>query len=148
MRGEGPARWVRGPGATTASALGADQGSVTPLMIGMMLILLLLGCGVSAAGSAFLTRQRLQGQCDGAAAVAADAIRPDLSGPQSAAAASAAADDYLSVRGGGVRVGIIVDDAAAQLTCRRTAAISFAGLFDLPDVDFTVTATAEPAFHD
>jgi len=44
----------------------SDGGSVTPLVIGMMLCLLLLGAGVVAAGSAALARRNLQSACDGA----------------------------------------------------------------------------------
>ena len=47
-----------------------DRGSVTPLIIGMLVCLLVLTAGVTAAGSAFLAGQRLQGLCDGAVAAA------------------------------------------------------------------------------
>ena len=51
-----------------------DSGSVTPLIIGMMLCLLILGAVVTADCSAFLDGQRLPHLCDGAAAAAAVAI--------------------------------------------------------------------------
>ena len=50
-----------------------ERGSVTPLVIGMMVCLLLLTAGVTAAGSAFLAGQRLQRLCDGAVAAAVGA---------------------------------------------------------------------------
>jgi hypothetical protein len=56
-----------------------DTGSAMPLVIGMVVCLLLLGAGITAATSAFLARANLQHVCDGAAsaaaALAADAVR-------------------------------------------------------------------------
>src|SRR5699024_10806774 len=61
----------RRPGTPAAR----DRGSVTPLVIGMVLCLLLLGAGVTAATSAFLARQNLQHSCDSAADAATNAAR-------------------------------------------------------------------------
>lgn len=47
---------------------------MTPMILGLALMLLLLVAGVTAVGSAFLARQDVQHVCDGAAAVAGDAV--------------------------------------------------------------------------
>ena len=58
-----PGRRPSGPGSDDT-----DRGSITPLVIGMFVCLLILTAGVAAAGSAFLAGQRLQRLCDGAVA--------------------------------------------------------------------------------
>lgn len=53
----GSGRPSGGPGGAAGAS---DRGSITPLVIGMFVCLLILTAGVTAAGSAFLAGQRLQ----------------------------------------------------------------------------------------
>lgn len=125
----------------------ADRGSVTPLVIGMMVILLVLGLGVTAAGSAFLAGQRLQNLCDGAAALAGNAIRPDTADGQSTDAAITAANSYLQTHGADVSIEVAVADAQVRLTCSNEAPITFGFLFGSATLPRTVTATSHPTYH-
>ena len=74
-----PALAVGRAGVAGAACDQSDRGSVTPLVIGMMVCLLVLTAGVTAAGSAFLAGQRLQRLCDGAVAAAVGAVNPTRS---------------------------------------------------------------------
>lgn len=121
----------------------ADRGSVTPLVIGMVLCLLLLGCGVTAAGSAFLGQQRLRHLCDGAATVAADTGA--VTGMSETGAAAAAAQ-YLAVRDTGVAAGATVTPDAVRLTCSGSITIAFGGLFGAPTIEATVVSMGRPTF--
>ncbi len=127
------------------------RGSVTPLILGMALILLLLGLGVAAAGSAFLNHQQLQALCDGAAAAAGDTVRPDPAGGASVdpspSAAVQAADSYLQTHGVRVDVQAVVSAGSVRLTCRMTAPVSFAGLFQLDDVQFGAQSVGRPTLR-
>ena len=108
------------PAAVSTQAIAADRGSVTPLVIGMMVCLLVLTAGVTAAGSAFLAGQRLQRLCDGAVAAAVGAVNPQrTSAPGSRSADPiAAANEYLRVRG--PDVGAVISLGATPST--RSAA--------------------------
>lgn len=110
-----------------------DRGSVAPLVIGMVLCLLLLGAGVTAATSAFLAHQRLQNACDGAAASSASATLDDYyddtTAPATADEAEAAALQYLRPRHAGVRVHAQPSPDAVRLTCTDTAEITLGALF-------------------
>jgi hypothetical protein len=126
----------------------ADRGSVTPLVIGMVVCLLLLGAGVTAGTSLFLNRQRLQDACDGAAAAAADAAEAGYysggPGRQSEETARAAALDYLRPRSPGV--GAIADTStgSVRLTCTATASITFGTLFGVPTMSQSVQSVGRP----
>ena len=78
-----------------------DRGSVTPLVIGMMVCLLLLTAGVTAAGSAFLAGQRLQRFATVLSPPpSARSTRTGRRAPGSSVADPvAAANEYLRVRG-------------------------------------------------
>src|ERR1700712_112634 len=91
-----------------------DTGSVTPLIIGMMLCLLILAAGITAAGSAFLAGQRTQHLCDGAAATAAGTTTGD---PPDTTAAAAAAATYLATRGSNATTNLQIDGDTLTLTC-------------------------------
>lgn len=127
----------------------ADRGSVTPLVIGMVLCLLLLCAGVTAATSAFLAHQRLQNACDGAAAAAADAVGIGLS-PDAAADAAAtsvaarAAEDYLRVRSPEVSAAAQASGGTVRLTCRASADVTFGALFGSPTLSQTVQSVGRP----
>ena len=116
-----------------------DRGSITPLVIGMLLCLLLLGAGVTAAGSAFLAGQRLRHLCDGAAATAAGAITDT----GTVATVENSVNNYLAVRGAGPAVGIDLDGTTLTLTCSADYPITFGSLFGSPTVHRTVTSSAQ-----
>ena len=97
---------------------GRRRGSVTPLVIGMLVCLLVLTAGVTAAGSAFLAGQRLQRLCDGAVAAAVGAVDPRRESAAGVSAANpvAAANEYLRVRG--PDVGAVVTLGAQTVSAR------------------------------
>lgn len=115
-----------------------------PLIIGMVVCLLLLGAGVTAATSAFLARANLQHVCDGAASAAADATnRTALTAPVATydGVAIAAAFDYASARADRSGVGEIaatVQQESVRLACSGESAITFGSLFGSPTLALTV----------
>ena len=117
---------------------------MTPLVIGMMLCLLILGAGVTAAGSAFLAGQRLQHVCDGAAATAAGEITD-----QDAANGSVedAVNSYLAVRDSRIGATINLQSPTLTLTCTSDTSITFGALFANPTLRRTVTATARTGYR-
>jgi hypothetical protein len=123
-----------------------DQGSVTPLVIGMLVCLLLLTAGVTAAGSAFLAGQRLQRLCDGAVAAAVGAVDPRRSSSEGVTVADpiAAANEYLRVRGPDVGAVVSVQAETISARCSNEAPITFGALFGSPTLSRTVTSTSEP----
>jgi hypothetical protein len=139
-------RGLTAPVASDEAAARSDRGSVTPLVIGMLVCLLVLTAGVTAAGSAFLAGQRLQRLCDGAVAAAVGAVNPTRSSAQGVAVSDpiAAANEYLRVRG--PDVGAIVNLGADTITaqCSNEAPITFGALFGLPTLERTVTSTSQP----
>ena len=126
---------------------GRERGSVTPLIVGMVLLLLILGAGVTAAGSAFLAGQRLQRLCDGAAAAAGNAIEPRVGGGQGNGPAVMAAQNYLALRSAEVAATVQVVDGRAAVSCSAEAAISFGWLFGSPTLSRRTTAVSEPVFR-
>ncbi len=121
-----------------------DNGSVTPLVIGMMICLLILGAGVTAAGSAFLAGQRLQHLCDGAAATAAGTITDqDATSEQVADSIN----DYLTVRDSRVAAAVDLQSPTLTLTCTSDTPITFGALFATPTLRRTVTATARTSYQ-
>jgi Flp pilus assembly protein TadG len=118
-----------------------DRGSITPLILGLTLCLLLLVAGVTAAGSAFLGRSRLQNQCDGAALAASDAA--DVPGrPRQTTAANAAAIEYLAVRPGRVGVRVLVGADTVTATCWTDTPITFGEMFLTPTLRQEVEASS------
>ena len=116
-----------------------DDGSVTPLVIGMMLCLLLLAAGITAAGSAFLAGQRTEHLCDGAVATAAGT----LTGPHgNGQLAADAATTYLATRSSQVAGNLDQQGDTLTLTCTTDAPITFGALFGSPTLHRTITATA------
>jgi len=120
-----------------------DAGSITPMIIGMMLCLLLLGAGVTAAGSAFLGGQRVQHLCDGAAAAAAGTIT-DGSTDQNLIGA---ANSYLAIRGSDVTALVNLNATTITLSCSAEVPITFGSLFGSPTLRRTVTATARAGYR-
>lgn len=127
----------------------ADRGSVTPLVLGMLVCLLVLGAGVTAAGSAFLAGQRLQRLCDGAVAAAVGAVDPTRTSASAVAIGDpiAAANAYLGIRGPDVSAVIAVGDATISATCSNDAPITFGALFGADTLRRTVTSTSQPVYR-
>lgn len=127
-----------------------DGGSVTPLVIGMVLCLLLLSAGVTAATSAFLAHQRLQNACDGAAAAAANAVDVGYYTGSGAGtrlplgSAEEAAALYLQTRSPAVRAAADTSAGAVRLTCTASAAITFGALFGKATMSQSVTSVGRP----
>ncbi len=117
---------------------------MTPLIIGMTLCLLLLGAGVTAAGSAFLGGQQLQHLCDGAAAAAADTLTDNTSTDQRF---TDAINNYLAVRRSRITAAGILNGATITLTCTADTPITFGALFNAPTLHRTTTATAETRYR-
>lgn len=121
----------------------SDRGSITPLVIGMMLCLLVLGAGVTAAGSAFLAGQRLQHLCDGAAATAAGTLTDNTTGGQTALDA---VSNYLAVRNSTAHTAATLEGATLTLNCADDMPITFGALFGSPTLHRAVTATARAGY--
>jgi hypothetical protein len=120
-----------------------DDGSITPLVIGMMLCLLILGAGITAAGSAFLAGQQLQHLCDGAAATAAGTIT-DNTNQQNI---TDTIENYFALRHSQVAATITLQNTTLTLTCTTDTPITFGNLFGTPTLHRTVTATAQAGYH-
>lgn len=124
-----------------------DDGSITPLILGMTLCLLILVAGVTAAGSAFLAHTRLQNQCDGAALAASDAA--DVPGRvRKTALAAEAAVEYLAIRPGRVGVAVAVGADTVTATCWADAPITFGEMFMTPTVRQDVTSSSRLRYRD
>ena len=123
-----------------------DRGSITPLVIGMFVCLLLLTAGVTAAGSAFLAGQRLQRLCDGAVAAAVGAVDPARSSAAGVAVGDpiAAANQYLAVRGPDVGAVVTVGAQTVTARCSNEAPVTFGAVFGFPTISRTVTSTSQP----
>jgi hypothetical protein len=116
-----------------------------PLVIGMVVCLLLLGAGVTAATSAVLARANLQHVCDGAASAAADAARRialTTSQPATDDVAAEAAADYLGARSTATGIAAAVSGDAVQLACSAEAPIAFGALFGSATLAITVRSVA------
>jgi hypothetical protein len=110
----------------------------------MVVCLLLLAAGLTAATSAFLAQQRLRGVCDGAAVAGADAVSggSDLIDGDPGGSAQDAVASYLSVRSPGVSASVDVDGTTVTLTCRATADVTFGALFGAGRMDQHVVSAA------
>ena len=133
-------------GAAAPSCVEDDRGSVTPLVLGMLVCLLILTAGVTAAGSAFLAGQRLQRLCDGAVAAAVGAVDPRRASSAGVTVGDpiAAANQYLRLRGPDVGAVVNVGATTISARCSNEAPITFGVLFGYPTLARTVTSTSEP----
>lgn len=124
-----------------------DRGSITPLILGLTLCLLVLVAGVTATGSAFLGRSRLQNQCDGAVLAASDAA--DVPGrTRLTALANDAAIAYLAVRPGRVGVRVAVSGDTVTATCWTNTEITFGEMFLTPTLYQEVDASSLLRYRD
>jgi Flp pilus assembly protein TadG len=124
------------------SAMTSDSGSVTPLVLGMALCLLMLVGGITAVGSLFLDRQRLQTICDGTALAAANAAGPAGYATDRNAALSKA-DEYLRLHWDNVRATVEVGDQRAVAQCGRTMTVTAIWAFEIDTVDVEVTSASD-----
>ncbi len=125
----------------SAASRDPERGSITPLILGLTLCLLILVAGVTAAGSAFLGRTRLQNQCDGAVLAASDAA--DVPGrTRQVADANDAAVNYLAIRPGRVGVRVVVGADIVSATCWTNADITFGSMFLTPTLYLEVDASS------
>jgi len=120
----------------------ADGGSVTPLVIGMMLCLLLLGAGVVAAGSAVLARRNLQSACDGATSSLAAGLTLDQLAAGGAAGFDRQIAEYLGGRmpGASAVAGSTATEIIAR--CQADAPVTFGAIFGHSTVHFTVDSAS------
>lgn len=139
------------PPVRTPSGHQRDAGSVTPLIIGMTVCLLILSMGVTAAGSAFLAGRRLQNLCDGAATAAVGAVDRQRYASEGAGrilplsgAAGQRVREYLELRGADVRATARVVDGAVTVSCSNEAPITFGFLVGSPTIPRFATSTARP----
>lgn len=103
-----------------------EQGSITPLVIGMVLCLLILGVGVIAAGSAVLARRNLQSACDGAVAAVAGSVTPEQLMSASAGAWDQQLTSYLARRMPGAAAVSGASATAVVARCENDSRISSA----------------------
>lgn len=130
---------------------GGDRGSVTPLLLGFAVILLLLIVAVGAVGSVIQGREALQDLCDGAAATAGNAVRPGATDAGNQLLADTAVGQYLHTHSGEPPAYTVTVDAdVAQLSCRREMTPSVYGLVRLGPFteELTVQAHSSPILHD
>ena len=138
------------------SATSRDRGSTIPLILGFFLLSLLLVAGSIALGQAFVQQRDLQDDCDGAAsAAAASAANLDRSGAVASAGslqfgdATAQVQAYLARdpvrRDIHVVVTLSADRRRITLTCSRTTALAFGGMFGRSHVRHVATSTARAA---
>jgi hypothetical protein len=118
-----------------------DSGSVTPLVLGMALILLVLSMGIGAATDVWLTRNRLLNRCEGAALAASFAA--DLpTGSRRVSEANTAAIRYLAERTTTTGVTVDIDAALVRATCWSEEPVLFGWLFGSDELRQTVSASA------
>lgn len=116
-----------------------DRGSITPLILGFLIIALLTTAAAVAAGDAFVQQRGLQAVCDGAAAAAAASaidLRRDVvlgaTGAARLADVQAAAEDYLAhdeerrdVHAGAT---LSADGQTVSMTCTEVRPVTFGAL--------------------
>lgn len=117
-----------------------------PLVLGLVLCLLLLGAGVTAATSVFLARANLQHVCDGAASAGAEAAQrsgyPGGSGASADVALQAAAA-YLAPRAAGTRLSAAANGEWTTLACVTDAPVAFGVIFGAATVEIAVDAVGK-----
>lgn len=129
----------RHPGTTDRR----EQGSITPLVIGMVLCLLVLGAGVIAAGSAVLARRNLQSACDGAVAAVAGSVTPEQLASAGAGAWDRELTSHLARRMPGAAAASGSSATAVVARCEADSRIAFGALFGSPTVRQSVESVGQ-----
>ncbi|MBD0292579.1 MAG: hypothetical protein ICV70_03260 [Jiangellaceae bacterium] len=137
------------------SARARDDGQITLLIIGFVMIVVLAVGVVANASKAFLYRRSLASWADGAAITAAQSVAEDAvyAGPAvdqlplSAPEARRVVDDYvarhgLAARFDHLRVGVQVSAGGATVTVQLTALVPFVLAERAGGIDVTAHATA------
>lgn len=120
-----------------------DRGSITPLIIGMVLCLLLLGFGVIAMGSVVLAKRSLQNACDSTADY--------VTGSTTQADVASATDGYfdqqaraeLHRRVPAATVSTGTQNSSLIAVCAVQAPIALGGLFGSPTVSLQVRSVSQ-----
>lgn len=121
---------------------GRDAGSVSPLIIGMMVCLLVLGAAVTAAGSAFLAKRRVQAACDSATTAVAASVAGDQFAAADDRALAARVSDFLRRRYPGIVAEAAGRPGSLLVGCRSTAEVTFGALFGTPRMTIDVRSVA------
>lgn len=125
-----------------AHSVQRDRGSITPLLIGMVVCLLLLGFGVIAMGSVVLAKRSLQNACDGAAdAVTGQQVQGALSGA-SPGYFDATAQQELRYRIPTASVHTETENTALIAVCAVEAPITLGSLFGSPTISLQVRSVS------
>lgn len=120
-----------------------DRGSVTPLVIGMMLCLLLLGAGVIAAGSAVLARRNLQSACDGATASISGTVTLDQLAGAPAGFFDHQLDEYLANRMPEALGATGATNTEVVARCEADSPVTFGRIFGRPTVHVSVESASQ-----
>jgi uncharacterized membrane protein len=133
----------------------SDDGQITVLIIGFVMIVILAVGVVANASKAFVYRRSLASWADGAAIAAAQSVAEDVvyTGPAvevlpiSASDARRAVDEYvgqhrLAGRFDGLRVEVGVDPAAATVTVEFAARVPLLLSGDAAGIPISADATA------
>lgn len=124
-----------------------DRGSVAPLVLGMTVCLLLLGAGITAAGSAFLARQNLTGMCDGAAAAAANAVTSVETADGQARTPEQVANDYLKMRSPAAIALVTATPTSVTVNCHEMVSVIFGDLFGAGALDISVSSVGQVLYE-
>jgi uncharacterized membrane protein len=134
---------------------GSDDGQITMMIIGFVMILVLAVGVVANASKAFVYRRSLASWADGAAVAAAQSVAEDVvyGGapvdvlPISSTDARRVVDEYvarnrLAVRFDGLRVDVSVDPAAGSVTVEFGAHVPLVLSGDAAGIPVSAAATA------
>ncbi|MGH3426240.1 MAG: pilus assembly protein TadG-related protein [Mycobacteriales bacterium] len=121
--------------------LHGDDGSMLPLILGCVLIVVVMIMGFTAATSAFLAQRDLESICDGAAEWAAGAVNTDAVStaerapdvlPISAESAQAAVTEYQNrfyAHEASLHMRVTSNGGTLKVACEQTVKIAFGGFF-------------------
>lgn len=128
---------------TTDPGRGSDRGSITPLIIGMVICLLLLGFGVIAMGSVVLAKRSLQSACDSTA----DFVTGGVTQARLMGAAAGFFDQEASTelrrRVPDATVATATQNSSLIAVCSVRAPIALGGVFGSPTVALQVRSVSQ-----
>lgn len=119
-----------------------DSGSITPLLIGMVVCLLVLGVGVIAMGSVVLARRSLQSACDSTVSlITGRQTQGGLTGGRGVFDREARAE--LSRRIPGATATTDARNSALVADCTVEAPVAFGALFGNPTAMVQVRSVSQ-----
>lgn len=128
---------------TAALGTRSDRGTITPLIIGMVVCLLLLGFGVIAMGSVVLAKRSLQSACDSTADfVTGGVTRTRLTGAAPGFFDQDARTE-LQRRVPDATVATATQNASLIAVCSIRAPIALGALFGSPTVALQVRSVSQ-----